>query len=447
MDLVAALSALPPDAREASINNVFVQSALLPQLGFSTTEIIPEYVVDEQINRRTDFALRKDRDGDIFIRTEKDPFVLVEVESRSKQMVPGTADYKKVVRQLKEQLLGSRCHSVQWGIITNANHIQLFRKHGKVIFPATEVLELTPNNVNSIIRGLRERIHNPIRALTVAIYNNKGGVGKTTTTINLGAVLALKGKRVLLIDFDYNQQNLTQRLGVESCKGLVFESLTSSQRNHLSSAVVRRDYEVRVKPASLVKVSFDVIPADASMWELEHLQEPAYRLRDQLRFAYTHYDYILIDTPPGWRLINKLVFWAADVVLMPVQPSSCDSIRGAAVAIGRFIPEVRRQKKNGLLGEEMSLLEPTPEPLPIFFNNVRNGEKAELKRALQFINDLITENRSLAPFLLPEGKLPHCLPGFAYIASADFGEKPAAFCHQYAFNYYLGLARRYFCHD
>ncbi|MEN9227491.1 MAG: hypothetical protein Q6L54_02395 [Gloeomargarita sp. HHBFW_bins_205] len=110
MDLVAALSALPPDAREASINNVFVQSALLPQLGFSTTEIIPEYVVDEEINRRTDFALRKNRDGDIFIRTEKDPFVLVEVESRSKQIVPGTADYKKVVRQLKEQLLGSRCH-------------------------------------------------------------------------------------------------------------------------------------------------------------------------------------------------------------------------------------------------------------------------------------------------------------------------------------------------
>ncbi|MCS6782770.1 MAG: AAA family ATPase [Gloeomargarita sp. SKYB120] len=290
----------------------------------------------------------------------------------------------------------------------------------------------------------------------MAIYNNKGGVGKTTTTINLGAVLALKGKKVLLVDFDYNQQNLTQRLGINPCESLIYESIKDSQVNHLPSAIIRKNYSAKVKDKGIIDVSFDVIPADSRMLTVEQMQEPGYRLRDKLDFALGAYDYILIDTPPGWRTTNKLVFWAADVVLLPTQPHDCDSIRGAEIAIDKFIQEVRDMKKKGLEHISSSLIEATPTVLPIFFNAadtpIRQNdqqhkyeeESVELRRARSFIDSLVEKKPELKPFFLPGGKLPHCLPHFAHISSADFGDRPAALCHQYTFSYYASLAYAYF---
>jgi len=73
----------------------------------------------------------------------------------------------------KEYLLDTNCKLSQWGIITNSKHIQLFRKHGKVIFAATPCLEIAAENIVDITSQIRKKIESTSRALTVSVYNNK----------------------------------------------------------------------------------------------------------------------------------------------------------------------------------------------------------------------------------------------------------------------------------
>ena len=149
-------------------------------------------------NQSVDHALRHNRSNDIFSQTKTNPDILVELKARNVNLAPNSTQYKKTVLQIKRYLLAENCQTVRWGIITNANHIQLFRKHGKVIHPATVCLEINPENIIKITTSIKEKIYQSKKALTVAVYNSKGGVGKTTTTVNTAATLSLYSKKVLM---------------------------------------------------------------------------------------------------------------------------------------------------------------------------------------------------------------------------------------------------------
>ena len=248
--LQAALQSLPQGASEAIVSANF-STQFLQALGFESDEVVPHY--DTNGGGIVDRAARKTIANDIFLHTKSNPYLLLELKGKNINLTEGTPGYLKTVAQLKRHLLGSNCKSAEWGIISNSSHLQLFRKHGKVIFPATQCLALDLNNVDRVVADIRKKIAAPSRALTVTIYNNKGGVGKTTTTVNLAGILTFLGKKVLVIDFDFNQQDLTSALGIPVSDGVLKTALTDKNVG-LKSAVCAYNYSNKK-----LKLSFDII--------------------------------------------------------------------------------------------------------------------------------------------------------------------------------------------
>ncbi len=145
----------------------------------------------------------------------------------------------------------------------------------------------------------------------IAIANQKGGVGKTTTAINLSSCLAEAGQRVLLIDFD-PQGNATNGVGLEreELEQTVYELLLGECR--MEDCLVENVVE-----------NLDILPSDVDLAgaeiELLEFDDKEYLLRKHLRDIEDNYDYVVIDCPPSLNLLTINALTAADTVLIPIQ--------------------------------------------------------------------------------------------------------------------------------
>jgi chromosome partitioning protein len=166
----------------------------------------------------------------------------------------------------------------------------------------------------------------------VAIANQKGGVGKTTTAINLGTALAACGKTVLLIDID-PQGNASTGLGIPHAARRVTSYDLILGEAKLAGAVLRTQIPGFVLVPSVV---------DLSAAEVELVERPRreYRLKDALAAADKDYDYVLIDCPPSLGLLTVNALVAAQAVLVPLQ---CEffALEGLSLLL-RTVDRVRR---------------------------------------------------------------------------------------------------------
>ena len=172
----------------------------------------------------------------------------------------------------------------------------------------------------------------------IAITNQKGGVGKTTTTFNLGVALAKQGKKVLIVDVD-PQSNLTTYAGWYNEEDLKY-TLSDLMEQSMN------DEEIKTKESILHhKENIDLIPYSLNLSALENALAYAmsreYTLRNCLSIVKNDYDYILLDCQPSLGMLTINALASADSVLIPVQ-SEYFALRGMT-DLFKIINKVRRQ--------------------------------------------------------------------------------------------------------
>ncbi len=146
----------------------------------------------------------------------------------------------------------------------------------------------------------------------IAVTNQKGGVGKTTTSVNLSAALAYMGKKVLLIDID-PQANATQGIGVDRSELdlTVYDAIT--QNTPLKDIIISTD----VEGLSIVPANIDLAGVEIELSQVKSGREQ--RLKNALIAEKDKYDFVIIDCPPALGLLNTNALTASDAVLIPVQ--------------------------------------------------------------------------------------------------------------------------------
>lgn len=445
MNLDSALQHLLPNAEEAMVEQEF-SKLFLQSLGYESLEISSQFPVGR---KAVDWAIRKNAEAeDIFFHTKKQPYLYMEVKGRTESLTQSNTRYLKHLDQLKQYLLAPQSNTVQWGILMNSLHAQLFRKHGKVVHPSLPSLSFEDSA--GLVTAIRRQIEQPKRGLVVTVYNNKGGVGKTTTVNNLAAILSLLKKRVLVIDLDPNQGDLGDALNMPMAEGDMASVLVGQQKDIRE---ITKTYQFS-HPRLSTDYCFDVVLADRELAsdkidevKLKHRIRPN-TLRKALEAAKQDYDYIFIDAPPGWRLFPQQAICAADVVLIPARHDNLHSLQNAGMTIAQFLPAA--QKALSKYGN------PGPVALPVFLNNAHSPTGAQIDVMHKAIDKVIKDNRkhgiNLTPYFYPKRR-PRpgshdmamiSVPYLAYISQSDFMHIPGAFWHKTVRDQYLNLVKEYF---
>ncbi len=148
-------------------------------------------------------------------------------------------------------------------------------------------------------------------AKTISFANQKGGVGKTTSAINIASAIGISGKKILLIDCD-PQGNATSGVGIRKSRiqATIYDVLIG--RCHASDAIIQTEY----KNLSIMPSGMDLAAAELELADVEKRQN---RLKDPLSEISDNYDYILIDCPPSLGMLTVNALTASDGVVIPMQ--------------------------------------------------------------------------------------------------------------------------------
>lgn len=282
-------------------------------------------------------------------------------------------------------------------MLTNENVIAFLKKNPALSISTLEKEASLPSGVLSkAVRGERTLNKDHLRHLypilekygykepspennakVICIANHKGGVGKTTTTLNLGRALSLLGKRVLVIDLD-SQGNLSQGLGIDEPKQQVVHAL------------------LKEEPLPIVNIAenFDLSPSDLELaeadLELVQIIGGFNRLNKAIRPLRSKYDFILIDCPPSLNIITSSAMVAANSCLITLQPEIA-AIKGLDKLLSR-IERIREEINDGLQVEGI-LFTMVNKRLVVHQSNIEYVKNS--LPSFRFFNTIIRENVAL----------------------------------------------------
>jgi len=334
---------------ERDVEEKLIIQYLLPQLDYTPDSWHQEVVFG---NIRLDFIVFAAQILP-FVISANSPFSLViEAKHPNQNLNKHTFKFGNYLRSLRI------CH----GVLTNGKELRIYRLEGDQIIlkfacPAIEINAkfetikslIGKDSLSSIkpseLPFLSTSTKTKQAMKIIAVYHNKGGVGKTTTIVNLAAALAKKGKRILIVDLD-SQANTTYAVGLakflneeeDTLKGKNVRQLIESQSKYLIKDMVRK--------TSFTQFTIDAIPAHIELMEVESellgVVAARKRLYFKLQAVKDEYDVVLIDTPPSLGLYAKIALLTAQYLIIPsdLKPFANQGLNN----VKKFIDEINEDK-------------------------------------------------------------------------------------------------------
>lgn len=310
---------------ESEVESKLIVQYLLPALGYSPNDWHQEVAVG---SIRLDF---------LAFAAQVIPFVL---DANSPLSVAMEAKSPKQNLDLHVRKLGRYLSSlnIKYGLLTNGKEIRIYAKNQKnlqLIFQCKgREIHRELNTVRDLIG--RENLKNQTRPIdtsplnpqtsrkpnmkVIAVYHNKGGVGKTTTVTNLAAAIQKRGNRVLIIDLD-SQANTTFATGLVKFEDEESDNLKSCYVYDLLKSEDLFPVSEVARKADFCDPPIDVIPSHIELMEKEaklgRLDFTRGTLVEKLKAAESDYDVVIIDTPPSLNLYSKIALIACDYLIIP----------------------------------------------------------------------------------------------------------------------------------
>jgi cellulose biosynthesis protein BcsQ len=339
---------------ESEVESKLIVQYLLPQLGYSPNDWHQEAAFGRI---RLDFLVFAEKINPLAISGNSPLLLIIEAKSPKHNL-------NNFVQKFKRYLVSL---NVYYGLLTNGKEIRIYQRenseiklifhcHGKNLdrdFPKIQALigknvlkkQIEPESEAKIpekidtwgfvknifnkkenplyLKNKEENISNtkPQKSMkTIAIYHNKGGVGKTTTVVNLASAIRKKGKKVLVIDLD-SQANTTFATGLIKFDDETGDTIKDSNIYHVLKSEELHPISEVVRTSEYSNPEIDVIPAHINLMqnekELNELEYSKFVLLEKLAAVKEIYDVVLIDTPPSLNLYARIALIAADYLIIP----------------------------------------------------------------------------------------------------------------------------------
>ena len=273
-----------------------------------------------------------------------------------------------------------------YGLVFNGDFFQLWRRVDGLILPLTPIQRFNDKTIPELIKQLKYCLIGKPKALVTGVWNRKGGVAKTTNTLNLASVLALNEKKVLLIDFD-TQTDLTRALKLnpgdhpeylEQCLAKIHAHKFDEAQAILAKTIKTRKYSTAIKQ----EFSLSILPGNQDSLEKlkigvkkrgtghgEGLASFEFDTRTKIKLIQKmieilrpHFDYIFIDNSPAIDIVTSAILKCFDTVLIPCDYSK-KTLHHAADLEKNILPKIRD------FNCQTTKLYPKPWSLGVVFSN------------------------------------------------------------------------------